>query len=198
MRHMDLDIPIRMESERLLLRPYEPGDGNWLCTVFQANAEHLGDAIEGVKLGLGLDLTDSVEAEEFVHQLASDWAARKRFILGIWEKSSGGYVGDVWIESHDWDIPMHEIGYFVVKEHLNKGFATEATKAALMFVFTHLKSNKASLTCDEDNVPAYHVAERCGFVREGNLRGQVKRRDGTFVGTLYYGMLRAEYDAITP
>jgi len=45
------------------------------------------------------------------------------------------------------------------------------------------------LVCDEDNVPAYHVAERCGFVREGNLREQIKRRDGTLVGRHHYGML---------
>ena len=77
---------------------------------------------------------------------------------------------------------------------MGKGFATEATKAALTFVFKYLKSNKASLTCDEHNERAYRVAERCGFVREGCLRGQVKRRDGTLVGKLCYGMLRTEFE----
>ena len=120
----------------------------------------------------------------------------KRDSFLAWEKASDSFVGDIWIESQDWDVPLHEIGYFVVKEHLRKGFATEATKAALKFVFENLKANKASLTCDEDNEPPCRVAEHCGFIREGCLRGQVTRRDGTLVGKLHYGMLRAEFEAL--
>ena len=198
MHHLLLDVPSQLETERLFMRPYRPGDGQWLCTIFQENIAHLEEAIEGVKSGLGLDLTNSTEAEIFVRQLGADWAARKRFIFGIWEKTADSYVGDLWIESQDWGVPLHEIGYFVVKEHLSKGFATEATNAALTFVLEHLKSNKASLTCDEDNESAYRVAKRCGFIREGCLRGQVKRRDGTLVGKLYYGMLRTEFETLKP
>ena len=85
-----------------------------------------------------------------------------------------------------------------MKEHLSKGFATEATTVELRFVFEHLKSNKSSLTCDEDNEPAYRVAEQYGFTREGSLRGQVKRRDGTLAGKLYYGMLSTEIETLKP
>lgn len=195
---MQLVVPSEMETERLLLRPYRPGDGQWRHTIFRENISHLEDAIAGVKSGLGWDLTSSTDAEIFVRQLEADWEARKRCIFGIWSKAAGRYVGDIWIESQDWDVPLHEIGYFVVKDQLGKGFATEATKAALEFVFEHLKSNKAVVTCDEDNQPAYRVAERCGFIREGRLRGEVKRRDGTLVGKLYYGMLRIEYESLRP
>ena len=143
-----------------------------------------------------MDLTNPTDAEIFVRQLGADWVARKRFIFGIWEKAADRFIGDIWIESQDWDVPMHEIGYFLVQDQMGKGFATEATKAALAFVFKHLKSNKANLTCDEDNQRAYRVAERCGFVREGCLRGQVNRKDGTSVGKLCYGMLRTEFETL--
>ncbi len=39
------------------------------------------------------------------------------------------YVGQIWIESRSWELPLHEIGYYVVEKHIGKGFATEATKA---------------------------------------------------------------------
>ena len=196
MHYRLLDVPSKLETERLLLRPYKLGDGEWLNLIFQENESHLADSIEGVKAGLGLDLTNSTDAEIFVRQLEADWAARKRFIFGIWEKVADRYIRDIWIESQDWDLPMHEIGYFLVKDQMGNGFATEATKAALTFVFKHLKSNKASLTCEEDNQRAYRVAERCGFVREGCLRGQVNRKDGTLVGKLCYGMLRTEFETL--
>ena len=98
MHYILLDVPSKLETERLLLRPYKPGDGQWLHVIFQENESHLRDSIEGVKAGLGLDLTNSTEAEIFVRRLKADWAARKRFIFGIW------------IECQDWDVPLHEIG----------------------------------------------------------------------------------------
>ena len=42
----------------------------------------------------------------------------------------------------------------------------------------------------------YGVAERCRFVREGRLRGQVNRKDGTLVAKLCYGMLRTEFETL--
>ena len=99
MHFMQPAVPSEMETERLLLRPYKPGDGQWLHTIFRENISHLEDAIAGVKSGLGLDLTNSTDAEIFVRQLEADWEARKRFIFGIWSKAAGRYVGDIWIES---------------------------------------------------------------------------------------------------
>ena len=58
MHYMLLDVPSKLETERLLLRPYKPGDGQWLNLIFQENEAHLADSIEGVKAGLGLDLTN--------------------------------------------------------------------------------------------------------------------------------------------
>jgi RimJ/RimL family protein N-acetyltransferase len=108
-----------------------------------------------------LDLADSTEAEIFVLQIEADLAAGKRFIFGIWKKADSCYTGDIWIERQDWDVPLHEIGYFLVSDQVGKGLATEATeatRAALAFVFKHLRSKKAGLTCDEDNEPAYRLA----------------------------------------
>ncbi len=194
--HLLLNAPSRLETERLILQPYKPGDGQWLCAIFQRNATHLSDGIEGIKSGFGFDLTDPEEAESFVLQLGRDRAQHRRFIYGIWVKDDDQYIGEIWIECRDWDIPMHEIGYFLIKDKVGNGFATEAAKAGLDVIFNDLKANKASLTCDEDNVPSYRVAERCGFIREGCLRGEIRRKDGMSVGKLYYGMLKTEYQAL--
>jgi len=53
MHYMLLDVPSKLETERLLLRPYKPGDGQWLHVIFQENEAHLRDSIVGVKAGLG-------------------------------------------------------------------------------------------------------------------------------------------------
>jgi RimJ/RimL family protein N-acetyltransferase len=193
MHQMLLNVPSKLETRRLLLRPYQPGDGQWLHKIFQENRDHLWEAIEGAKAYFGLDMTHPEEAEIFIRRQAADWITRLRFIFGAWEKTANRYVGEIWIENRDWDIGLHEIGYYVVKTHLGQGFATEATKAGLKFIFEDLKANKVSLTCDEDNIGSYRVAERCGFIREGRLRNEVKRSEGALIGKLYYGMLKEEF-----
>ena len=52
---------------------------------------------------------------------------------------------------------------------------------------------KVSLTCDEDNVRSYHVAERCGFVREGLLRNEIRKDGGRMVGKVCYSVLKQEF-----
>jgi RimJ/RimL family protein N-acetyltransferase len=37
------------------------------------------------------------------------------------------------------------------------------------------------------------VAERCGFVREGHLRKNKLAPDGSYTGTLFFGLLKEEY-----
>lgn len=190
------EIPERLETRRLLLEPYRPGDGAWLHAIFRDNRTHLADSLAAIRNGLGLDLTRAQEAEIFVRQLGLDWAARRRFIFAVRERETGRFVGDIWVEIVDWRVPLCEIGYFVVQEHLRKGYATEATRAGLHFIFDHLNAAKARVTTDADNVGSCRVAERCGFVLEGRLRSEVARGDEALVDKLHYGLLRREFEAL--
>jgi aminoglycoside 6'-N-acetyltransferase len=101
----------------------------------------------------------------------------------------------VYIGSVSWDLPEFEVGYFVDKDHEGQGYVTEAVKAALRFIFEHLQAHRVRLECDDTNARSYRVAERCGFTREGHLREVKKHADGTFSGTLCYGLLRSEFEA---
>jgi RimJ/RimL family protein N-acetyltransferase len=193
---LSLVIPERHDSDRLLFEPYRPGDGAWLHAALERSRDHLAASLAQLRNGMGLDLTDPHEAELFVRRMSLDWAARSRFVLPYRERGSGSFVGDLWIECSDWSVPLFEIGYFVVEEHLGKGYATEAARAGLRFVFERLGAAKVRLTCDADNVGSYRVAERCGFTLEGRLRSEVARDDGESVDRLHYGMLRAEYEAL--
>jgi len=58
----------------------------------------------------------------------------------------------------------------------------------LLEIPTRLETDRLHLRC-------YQVAERCGFVREGHLRETRKHADGTLSGTLYYGLLRSEFES---
>jgi len=190
MHKLLLDIPTRIETERLYLRSYQPGDGPWYYAMSQKNRSHLMH-YESDNVAMGIKSEE--EAEMVMCDLALDWMARNCFFLGAFEKRTDEFVAQIYIGPVNWDLPEFQIGYFVDQEHEGQGFVTEAVKVTLGFVFNHLKAHRIRLECDDTNVRSIRVAERCGMVREGHIRENKRNSDGIYSGTLYYGLLRREF-----
>lgn len=191
MHKMLVDIPSHLETERLILRPYQPGDGKQYFSQLKNNAEHLREHVDEVTT-----IENEEQAEIRIRELAADWVTRNRFVMGIWEKASNALVGQIWIEPKKWDVPLFEIGWFVQRDREGRGIVTEATKRCLTFLFEDLHAHKVEVRARETNVKSMKVAERCGFVREGFLRDNARIGDKKWVGLLCYGMLKGEYDIL--
>jgi len=134
------------------------------------------------------------EAEALVRTLAADWVSRNCFFLGAFDKVSGEFVAQVYIGPVNWETPEFEVGFMADQAHEGRGFVTEAVRAALGFIFENLEAQRVSLRCAETNLRSQHVAERCGFRREGHLRQAKRQPDGSLGDTLIYGLLREEWD----
>jgi RimJ/RimL family protein N-acetyltransferase len=86
-----------------------------------------------------------------------------------------------------------EVGYWLAAKARGHGYITDATRAIARWVFDELGLARLQLTTDPDNLASQHVAERCGFRREGHLRSHMlighsgERRD-----SLVYGLLPGE------
>jgi ribosomal-protein-serine acetyltransferase len=193
MDKMLLELPTSLETERLTLRCYQNGDGPAFLTMIRENKEHFADALNEKELGLSTE----EEAEIFVRELAVGWVARKKFLFGVCEKSTGELVAQVEIWPVDWKTPDFEIGYFIVKKREGQGIVSEAVKALLGFGFVHLGAHRMTIRCDDINTRSANVAKRCGFVQEGHIREKKRGKDDGYVGLLQYGLLRSEYEKIS-
>ncbi|MFX0122198.1 MAG: GNAT family N-acetyltransferase [Candidatus Hodarchaeota archaeon] len=184
-----LDLPRKIETERLILRKYKEGDGAALFNLLEShgNRYYLRDHIDEAT-----DVKTEEEAEIRIRQYVADWIAQKKFIIGIWNKTLGLYIGQIWIRPSKWEVPSFELGWFLGQTHQGQGFAYEAVKAALQFLFNHLRAHKVIVLTRDDNVKSYKLAERCGFVKEGHLRDH-NIRDGQRFGLFCYGMLKSDY-----
>lgn len=193
MHKLMIDIPTCIETERLYLRPYQAGDGAMYYAVGQRNQEHLSLYESGNVL---MQLKDEQYAEIVVRDLAVDWIARNQFFLGIFDKDSHQWVGQIYIGPTNWDLPEFAIGYVVDFNHEGKGYITEAVKATLCFIFEHLKAHRVRSDCNDTNERSYRVLERCGFTREGHFRENKKNLDGSFHGDYQYALLKSEFKSI--
>lgn len=181
---------IHIETERLFLRPYQPGDGILYYQTSQRNKKHLAQYESGNVLML---IDSEEEAERAIERLIASWDAGKALFLGAFQKETGKFVAQIYIGLSNRQLPEYELGYIVDVDHEGKGFITEATVAALRFVFEQLGAQRIRLECDDTNLRSRKVAERCGFVQEGHIRENRRNVDGSISGTLHYGLLRSEF-----
>jgi ribosomal-protein-serine acetyltransferase len=188
---MLLEIPMCFETERLILRCYEPGDGAWYFSMSQRNREHL---LPFEAQNPALSIHSEADAEILVRELIAQWVGRKSFFLGAFDKTTREFVAQIYVGPVNWELPEFEMGFFVDKDQEGQGYITEAATSTVNFVFEHLKAWRIRMECDDTNERSIKVAERCGFVREGHIRQNKKNPDGTFSGTLIYGLLRSEFE----
>lgn len=182
-----LKLPTRLETSRLIIRKYQSGDGKALYHLLESNdnREYLIEYIDEATEVMSED-----DAEVRIQKLSNDWVACTRFVFGVWLKSFGEYIGQIWIEPYSWKVPSFELGWFLERSHQGKGLATEASKAAIEFIFNSLNAYKIIVITRDDNQKSYNLAERLGFVKEGHLKDHAVKKDGTRVGLIYFGLLK--------
>jgi aminoglycoside 6'-N-acetyltransferase len=190
---MLLEIPTRFEARRIYLRCYEAGDGPWFYTMSQKNRAHLA-RYEGGNVVMSIE--DEDDADILVGDLAKEWQARNCFFMGAFKHETEEFVAQVYVGPVSWDVPEFIVGFFADKDHEGQGYVTEAVRAALGFIFEHLKAHRVRMECDDTNERSWLVAERCGLVREGRIRENKRNPDGTLSGTLCFGLLKHEFEAL--
>ncbi len=84
-------------------------------------------------------------------------------------------------------------GLFVKDDFKGKGYASQAVSIVLRYYFNELRYNKVNVYIYDYNMPSIKFHEKYGFVFEGRLR-QMSYSGGKYHDTLYYGMLKSEFN----
>ncbi|MFN3335231.1 MAG: GNAT family N-acetyltransferase [Caldilinea sp.] len=162
-----LDIPGAFESERLLLRAPQPGDGEALNQAVLESLEELRPWMPWAA-----EAPTLADSEEVVRRAAARYQAHEDFMLLLWAKENGALVGASGMHRIDWEIPTVEIGYWVRTSMAGQGYITEAVNAITHFAFTTIGAYRVEIRCDEQNVRSAAVARRASFTLEGVLRNE--------------------------
>ncbi|HKM35501.1 MAG TPA: GNAT family N-acetyltransferase [Lachnospiraceae bacterium] len=160
-----------IETERLILRPLEESDAS---DVF----EWVGDPAVNKYMPYSLYL-DIEQVKEWIRQI-SDEDYEFGFIL----KDTGKVIGAGSI-GFDSERDAYGLGYNLNKSFWNLGYATEATKAIIQWVYDNLGAREFVANHATANIASGNVIRKCGFQFE--RYGQYSRFDGseTFDATFY-------------
>lgn len=149
-----------IETERLILRPWREDD-------IPPFAEMNNDRVVMEYLPKCLSLEETVQ---FYNRIVAE---HNRFGYGLYAvetKSDGRFIGYVGFHNFDFDAefsPGVEIGWRLVKEHWNKGYATEAAKACIDHARKHRLFNEIYSFTTICNHRSERVMQKIGMDRAG-------------------------------
>ena len=136
------------------------------------------------------------EGERFVHELAKEHpdtpGAWFQFAVAL--RPAGQLIGDCAAIPQAGDPRQCEIGFTIAPGHQGRGYATEATRLLVGYLFGRRAKHRITATCDARNTASAAVLERLGMRREGHLR-ESSWAKGEWTDELLYGLLRSEWQA---
>ncbi len=115
-----------------------------------------------------------------------------QFAMTLW--STGELIGDVASATDADDERQAEIGFTVRPEYQGHGYATEAARLLLGYLFGTRGKHRVRAECDARNAPSAAVLERIGMRREGWLRESTWAK-GEWTDDLLYAILDREWAA---
>ena len=186
-----LDVPERLETERLVLRCPRPGDGPAVNVAVCESLEGLRPWMPWAKAAPSLD-----DSEAYCRRMHAKFLLREDLVLLIFERGSDGaagpVLGAVGLHRIDWVARCFEIGYWRRKGLGGLGIVSEAVRGLARMAWDRLDARRLEIRMDEDNVPSRNVAERAGFTFEGLLRLNALAPDGSARSTRVYARVRGQ------
>jgi RimJ/RimL family protein N-acetyltransferase len=187
-----LDLPDELAGPRVRARPYRDGDGPIVAEAVAASRERLAAAgMPWVK-----EWDDPNQPTIFVRRAQAQWASREGFLLGLWDRATGAYLGSSGVHRIDWSVPNVEIGYWIRNGYEGMGLVTEAVAMIAAFAFDTLQAQRVRIRCDARNARSAAVPRRLGFVHEATFRNDTRDTDGGLRDTYEFGLTPEEFQAV--
>jgi RimJ/RimL family protein N-acetyltransferase len=177
----------RIETERLVVRCYQPLDTQLLADSVMESVEHLKpwmpwahneprpfeDRLEGVKRFRGM------------------FDLHENYVYGIFNPAETKLLGGTGLHPRLGENEL-EIGYWINKDYINQGLVTESTAALIKVAFEIIHVHRIEIHCDPGNLASAAVPRKLGFIHEGTLRQKTPFLD-RWSDSMVWGLLESEY-----
>ena len=181
-------VPYRIETERLVIRPYDPRDAPILKETVERSREHLWDWMPWTP-------AEPEPLENVVQRLRTfraQFDADENWIMGIWSKNGSRFLGGTGLHPRGGEGSL-EIGYWVAVDAIGQGIATEVTAVLARVCVELLGLDRVDLQIEPTNERSANVARKLGFTHEATLRRRLPRREGEpRADSMVFTLLREE------
>ncbi len=173
----------RLETPDLILRPARRSDA---ADIFAYSSDP--EVARYVLWDPHQSLAESREYIRYLRRLYREGMPSSWLLELKADRRVIGSMGFVWYS------PLNrsaEVGYSLARPVWNRGLATQALSAVVASAFSSLPLHRLEAQHDVRNPASGRVLEKCGFRREGILRGRVFNK-GEMVDTVLWSLLRSD------
>ncbi len=192
-----IEIPDRIDTDRLVLRVPTRGDGPTVNAAIAASLVELQPWLPWAGAMPSVD-----ESEATCRRQQGRFILREDFVMFMFLRDADGregeLVGGTGLHRIDWSLRRFEIGYWRRTGHAGRGLVTEAVRAMARLAFDHLDARRVEIRMDDANVPSWKVAERAGFTLEALLRFDSNNAAGEPRSTRIYARVRGAEEPMGP
>jgi RimJ/RimL family protein N-acetyltransferase len=159
----------RIETERLVVRCWDPADAALAKDAIDSSLEHLRRWMPWAH-----DEPQALEQKvELLRRFRGQFDLGDDFIYGIFTRDEtralGGTGLHVRVGAH-----AREIGYWIRADAEGRGYVTEAVAALTRVGFEIDGLERIEIRCDPENTRSAAIPQRLGYVHEATLRGRVR------------------------
>lgn len=185
---MSKDLNVRLESERALLRPLTIED--------EPDLQQVADDDSLWIFGLQ-DLSKPGELNKYIRQAIADRENGTSAVWVIIDKKTNKVAGCTRLAEISWKDERGQIGWtWIGRDFQGSGLNKEMKFLILSYGFEALGLNRIEFKADERNHQSRQALLGIGATREGVLRQHMKIHDGYIRNTVFYSILKSEWDTV--
>ena len=193
-----IEVPERIETERLVLRAPRRGDGQVVNDAIRASHTDLAPWLPWAGAVPSID-----ESEAQCRRQQARFLLREDFVLLMFLRGAGGeeegeLVGGSGLHRIDWALRKFEVGYWRKSGCGGRGLVTEAVRALSRLAFDSLDARRVEIRMDDSNAASWRLAERAGFTLEAILRFDAATPQGEPRSTRVYARVRGAEEPMGP
>jgi RimJ/RimL family protein N-acetyltransferase len=178
----------RIETERLVIRCYQPTDAALSKAAIDASLDELRQWMpwahhEPVPVEQKADLFRKFRGQ-FDHGQDYPYA--------VFSPDERELYGSTGLHARIGPDAL-EIGYWVATAHHRKGFATELAAAMTRVGFEVEKVHRIEIRCDPLNTRSFAVARKLGFTHEATLSRRLPQPDGSRRDVMLWTLFAEDY-----
>ncbi|ARU60108.1 GNAT family N-acetyltransferase [Tumebacillus avium] len=182
---MDIYVPEKFETNRLLIRAPKDADAQPLFDAICESYEHLKPWMPWAQQKPIL-----AETQANIRKARQQFFDREDLRLHLFDKATGELVGCSGLHRLDWKLRKFEIGYWIRASRAGQGLMTEAVAGITEFAVKKLDANRIEIRTHPENVRSIKIAERLGFTLEGVLRKDRFDMQGVLRDTMVFAKVR--------
>jgi RimJ/RimL family protein N-acetyltransferase len=175
-------------TQRLVIRCYSPTDAQMLNDAVAASQEHLAPWMPWANG----EIPSLQERITLLRRFRGNFDLGNDFVYGIFNAEETRVLGGTGLHTRA-GTGAREIGYWIHKDFINQGLATEVSAALTKVAFEIDGVERVEIRCDPLNVRSAAIPRKLDYTHDGTIRHSHLSSATEFRDTMVWTILRSDY-----